>query len=159
MFPWRLNMEYLPLPTIIFFGLLVLFGYILPKWEREGYFLKKEVKPYYNKLLFYLEPYINTDFGKRLNQKAIDLLNYTYKWNKSLADPRDDDVYKLIIDNRNNNDYVYSFAWLFLYSHIGDITNEESIEFPLASKIRKCVKEEKDTLPQELIDFFEIRLY
>lgn len=145
--------------VIAIFGGFFLVDYLLPKWRREGQFLKPEVKPYYNKILYYIEPYINTDFGKKLNQKAVDLLDYIYKENKRRVNPTTDDIYKLIINNSNNNDYVYSFTWLFLYSYIGDIYNEERIEFPLASKIRKCVKEEKDSLPQELIDFFEVKLH
>lgn len=145
--------------VIAIFGGFFLVDYLLPKWRKEGQFLKSEVKPYYNKVLYYIEPYINTDFGKKLNQKAVDLLDYIYKENKRRVNPTTDDIYKLIINNSNNNDYVYSFTWLFLYSYIGDIYNEERIEFPLASKIRKCVKEEKDSLPQELIDFFEVKLH
>lgn len=149
-------MEYFAL--LVLFGLVFLFEYLMPKWEKEGQFLKQETKPYYNKIIYYLEPYLNTEFGKKLNRTAIDLLNYTYKWNKKIANPREDDIYIKIITNHNNNDYVYAFAWLFLYSHIGDIVNKESVMFPLATKIKRIVHEEKDTLPQELIDFFDIQL-
>ena len=147
------------LSIIVVFGGFLLCDYLIPKWRKEGLFLKSEIKPYYNKILFYLENYINTDFGKNLNEKAISLLEYIYKRNKTLVNPENDDIYKHIIDNRDNNNYVYSFAWLFLHSHMGEVTNKESIEFPLAQKIRRIVYEEEKELPQELLDFFEIRLH
>lgn len=92
--------------VIAIFGGFFLVDYLLPKWRKEGQFLKSEVKPYYNKVLYYIEPYINTDFGKKLNQKAVDLLDYIYKENKRRVNPTTDDIYKLIINNSNNNDYV-----------------------------------------------------
>lgn len=103
--------------VIAFIGLGLPF--IATKLHREGYFIKKEVRPYYDRIYTLVKPYLNTEFAKVLLQKTEATLQELYNLYKSFLKQsalRDDDVCKLVIEKSQDRYFVEQFSQLFIFS-------------------------------------------
>lgn len=107
------------------FGICVIafIGIILPiiatNLHRKGYYVNKEVRPYYDKIYSFVEPYLNTEFGKVILQKAEAILQDLYKTYLSFTKQsslRDDDVCKLVVEKSQDSYFVELFSLLLVFS-------------------------------------------
>ena len=145
--------------VIVVAGGVFLFCYLFPKMRKNGDFLKSEVRPLYNRIMYYVEPYIGCDFAMEIRETALSELEHIYK-NKDSSAP----VYKYIIDNAKDNSFLYDFAWLYIFyalnhSHpplIRPSDEELHAKRELHTRIIKLLNSEIDNLPKILLDYFQI---
>ncbi len=148
-----------PIIYIVIIVLLLIASPVIAKSKRyRGLVTPKELMPYYNKVLYYIEPYLNCSEIKKLDENIILLLKDIYKNNNC-----SDGIYKEIINKANDSDYVYSFSWLFIYSFLKNSNpllkpsrEELSALNHLKNRIKTIIIEEKNNIPENLFNFFDI---
>lgn len=147
--------------VIAFIG--IIFPIIATNLHRKGYYIKKEVRPYYDKIYSFVEPYINTEFCKVILQKSEAILQDLYKCYLSFAKQsslRNDDVCKLVIEKSQDRYFVELFSLLLVFSFRYNTSlrpSEEDMNAlqALQSFARKKLKNLIDDIPECLFFYFE----
>lgn len=153
----------------VVFGICVIafIGIVLPfvatKLHREGYFIKKQIRPYYDEIYTITKPYLNTEFAKALLQKSEAALKELHKLYFDFlrqSSLRDDDVCKFVIEKNQDRDFVELFSLLFVFAFQyytpvrpseEDSNALQSLQQFAKKKLQICV----DDIPECLLSYFE----
>lgn len=147
--------------VIAFIG--VVLPFIVTKLHREGYFVKKQIRPYYDEIYTIAKPYLNTEFAKALLQKSEAVLKELHKLYFDFlrqSSLRDDDVCKFVIEKSQDRDFVELFALLFVFSfqYYTPVRPSEEDSNALKS-LRQFAKKKlqiyADDIPECLFFYFE----
>lgn len=141
---------------LIFIGNLTVFFLIfqgLNYISNEGFFLKTEIKTYYQQI----KNRINALPKLAMNK----FLNSTKEFLKSVYNNQQYKLNQIIIENHNDYDFVNCYVEIFLYINLKNLSvdsNSQSIKKDLIKNyFQRCryYLENKDNYNKELIDFLE----
>ncbi len=154
------------LAPIVFFAIYFMCEYIRKKRFIDGNTLKKEIKPYYDRIKEILNPYITIEFSKQViydSQKALKRIYLDYQSYKEQDKLNDSELSVFLINNNNDRFIVNCFALCFLYSfrmppRLSPQEEERSAENAIFKYCQKKLAQFENEIPEIILNYFEINI-
>ncbi len=154
------------LAPIVFFAIYFICEYIRKKRFVDGNTLKKEVKPYYDRIKEILNPYITIEFSKQViydSQKELKRIYLDYESYKEQNKLSDSELSVFLIHNNNNRFIVNCFALAFLYTfrmppRLSPQEEERNAENAIFDYCQKKLAQFGNEIPEIISNYFEINI-